>query len=504
MKSLLRRDLPIAVLAAAACLAGSAGAAPAPQKTKGAAKAYSIRIAVPNQPAGGTTAVSAPPDAVALGGSFSYPADGSVVTTEAVSASASTDTGVKAAQGTATSEVDTLSLFGGEITALQVTVRGVSSAGPEGSAGNARTSAVQGLVILGQPVTPAPNLQIPLADWGTAVVLEQALDQSAPQGKTSARTTVAGLDIRLTQAHGGLPAGSQVTVAYAEASAQAEAAPPPAPPPPPPPSTTPTQPNPPPPPPATPAPSAGKTPTHAPEPRPSPFGPRSIEPVPKHGVIKLTAGPYVFPVFGPVSFTDTFGAFRADTGWHHGDDIFAPLGAPVLAAAKGVVFSVGWNTLGGNRLWLSDRQGNQFYYAHLSAYSPLAVNGARVNAGDVLGFVGNTGDAINTPYHLHFEIHPVSLLGKGYDGVIDPTSYLESWERLRNLAFSGGVAPTTVASIGKAQSTAPEPGAVLLNVADISTVAGLDPAAIKEALAAGEDLAVGESQAALLGLHERN
>jgi peptidase M23-like protein len=175
----------------------------------------------------------------------------------------------------------------------------------------------------------------------------------------------------------------------------------------------------------------------------------------------------------------------------------------VLAAAKGVVFSVGWTTLGGKRLWLADRQGNQFYYAHLSAYSPLAVNGARVNAGDVLGFVGNTGDAITTPYHLHFEIHPVSLLGKGYDGVIDPTPYLMAWEHLHNLSFSGGVDSSTVASIGKTKSPAPEPGAVLLQVADISTVAGLDPAAIKQALAAGKDLAAGESQAALLGLHDR-
>ena len=174
------------------------------------------------------------------------------------------------------------------------------------------------------------------------------------------------------------------------------------------------------------------------------------------------------------------------TGWHHGDDIFAPLGAPVLAVAKGVVFSVGWNTLGGNRLWLEDRQGNQFYYAHLSAFSPLAVNGARVNAGDVLGFVGNTGEAITTPYHLHFEIHPVSLLGKGYDGVIDPTRYLNSWHHLRNLAFSGGVTTKSVASIGKTKSAAPEPGAVLLKVADISTVAGLDPVAIRRALAAGQ------------------
>jgi murein DD-endopeptidase MepM/ murein hydrolase activator NlpD len=486
MKSLLRRDLPIAVLAAAACLAGSAGAAPAPQKTQGGAKAYSIRIAVPNQPAGGTTAVSAPPDAVALGGSFSYPADGSVVTTEAVSASASTDTGVKAAQGTATSEVDTLSLFGGEITALQVSVRAASSAGPEGSAGNARTSALQDLVVLGQPVTPAPNLQIPLADWGTAVVLEQALDQTAPQRKTSARTTVAGLDIRLTQAHGGLPAGSQVTVAYAEASAQAEAAPPPAPPPPPSPSTTPTQPNPPPPPPATPAPSSGKTPTHAPEPKPSPFGSRPIQPVPKHGVIKLTAGPYVFPVFGPVSFTDTFGAFRADTGWHHGDDIFAPLGAPVLAVADGTVFSVGWNDVGGWRLWLRDTQGNEFYYAHLSAYTALAVDGRRVHAGDVLAFVGNTGDAATTPFHLHFEIHPVSLLFLGYDGAVNPTQYLDAWKRLEDIRIRGAVPFSLLPAA--AVSNAPTPGAILLGSSDISTANGLDPGSLRRAMNATRPL----------------
>jgi len=74
------------------------------------------------------------------------------------------------------------------------------------------------------------------------------------------------------------------------------------------------------------------------------------------------------------------------------------MGTPILAVADGTVFSVGWNTLGGNRLWLRDKDGNTFYYAHLSAYSPLAVNGLRVKAGAVLGFVGNTGDAITTPY----------------------------------------------------------------------------------------------------------
>ena len=146
----------------------------------------------------------------------------------------------------------------------------------------------------------------------------------------------------------------------------------------------------------------------------------------------LSPDGYVFPVYGPSSFTDTFGAPRAGVGWHHGEDIFAPLGAPLLAVADGTIFSVGWNDLGGYRLWLRDRQGNQFYYAHLSAFSPLAVDGNEVKAGAVVGFVGNTGDAQTTPYHLHFEIHPVGLLPLGYDGVVNPMPYL-----LR-LAAAGG------------------------------------------------------------------
>jgi len=108
---------------------------------------------------------------------------------------------------------------------------------------------------------------------------------------------------------------------------------------------------------------------------------------------RLTAGHYVFPVYGDSAYADTFGAPRADVAWHHGDDIFAPLGAPVLAVADGTVFSVGWNQIGGWRLWLRDLAGNEFYYAHLSAYSPYALNNVQVRAGTVLGFVGDTGDA---------------------------------------------------------------------------------------------------------------
>ena len=63
-----------------------------------------------------------------------------------------------------------------------------------------------------------------------------------------------------------------------------------------------------------------------------------------------------------------------------------------------------WNTIGGYRFWLFDKYGNAFYHAHLSAFAPLAQDGARVHQGDVIGFVGHTGDAQGTPDHLHFEV----------------------------------------------------------------------------------------------------
>jgi hypothetical protein len=181
-----------------------------------------------------------------------------------------------------------------------------------------------------------------------------------------------------------------------------------------------------------------------------------------------------------VGYGDTFGAPRGDVpgGWHHGDDIFAPLGAPLLAVADGVVFSVGPNRIGGNRLWLQDLAGNQFYYAHLSAYTPLARNGTHVHAGDVLGFVGNTGDASGGAYHLHFEVHPASLLFLGYDGAVDPTPYLDAWRHLKDVRFPTGVAwaPQPLRSLLQPA------GAMLIQSIDISTASGLDPSSLEKAL----------------------
>ncbi len=149
----------------------------------------------------------------------------------------------------------------------------------------------------------------------------------------------------------------------------------------------------------------------------------------------LGQGAYVFPVVGVSGYGDSYGAFRGDVHgkWHHGDDIFAALGAPVVAVANGTINRVGWHKRGGWRLWVRDAAANQFYYAHLSGYAPRVFHTRHVRAGDVLGFVGNTGDAFASPPHLHFEVHPHQLLRLRYDGAVNPTTYLNSWSRMRSV-----------------------------------------------------------------------
>jgi murein DD-endopeptidase MepM/ murein hydrolase activator NlpD len=141
---------------------------------------------------------------------------------------------------------------------------------------------------------------------------------------------------------------------------------------------------------------------------------------------------YVFPIDGGASYVDTYGAGRNDVydGWHHGDDLFAPLGTPVVAVSRGTLGLVGWNELGGWRVWLTDRKGNSFYYAHLAGYARWILTHRNVRAGQVIGFLGRTGDAFTTEPHLHFEIHPhqPAYVKLGYDGAVDPTTYLQKWK----------------------------------------------------------------------------
>jgi murein DD-endopeptidase MepM/ murein hydrolase activator NlpD len=442
---------PLAALILLAAASADAGSQPA-AAAGATARAQAIRVDVPGQPGGATPAVSAPTDQVLFSGGFSYGEDPTthapIVSTGSANASASASSDVDA-NASAAAEVNNLNVFGGEITATSIVAQAHATARPGVAKGDNTGTAVNGLVALGQPVTSGT---VALADWGSLTVVAGAGSGSPATGYHG---NVTALGIRLTADHGGLPAGTTILVGYAEVAAQAAAAPPP---------QKPKE------------PKGKKAPKTAPPEQTPGFPVRQ----PPQVTPKLTAGGYVFPVYGPSSFIDTFGAPRSDVsgGWHHGDDIFAPLGAPILAVAAGTVFSVGWNDVGGNRLWLRDGQGNLFYYAHLSAFTPLAVNGNKVNAGDVLGFVGNTGDAQGTPTHLHFEIHPVGLIGLGYDGAVDPTSYLLAWKHLQDVSFEGGDAWAPQHSLGNA----PKPGAILLNATDISTADGLVPGSLERAI----------------------
>ncbi len=142
---------------------------------------------------------------------------------------------------------------------------------------------------------------------------------------------------------------------------------------------------------------------------------------------------------------------------HHGIDIFAPRGTPVLAATDGVVRSVSPNNLGGNVVWLNDERRNQsLYYAHLDSHAVHA--GQRVRVGDTLGFVGNTGNARTTAPHLHFGIYrrgrgPIDPLAHVRLIASDPPPILADTARLGQLGVTR-VANVTLREAPHASSSA--------------------------------------------------
>ena len=111
------------------------------------------------------------------------------------------------------------------------------------------------------------------------------------------------------------------------------------------------------------------------------------------------------PVAGvsPRRMTDTWGAARSDGRRHEGIDIFAPRGTAVLSTTEGVA-TPGNNNLGGKVMWVLGPGGERHYYAHLDSWADLE-SGSWVHIGDTLGFVGNSGNAITTPPHLHYGIY---------------------------------------------------------------------------------------------------
>lgn len=107
------------------------------------------------------------------------------------------------------------------------------------------------------------------------------------------------------------------------------------------------------------------------------------------------------PVQGRAKVMNDWGFPRSGGRFHEGNDLFAPRGTPAVAVVSGsVTQSVG--RLGGNQVKLLGDDGVAYYYTHLDAFGARG----RVAAGDVIGTVGNTGNAAGGPTHVHFELHP--------------------------------------------------------------------------------------------------
>jgi murein DD-endopeptidase MepM/ murein hydrolase activator NlpD len=173
---------------------------------------------------------------------------------------------------------------------------------------------------------------------------------------------------------------------------------------------------------------------------------RKAPPTPASKLRELsTKGGYAFPVLmGKHRYSNDWGAARQNTGAHEGNDIFAPAGTPVLAVTGGTLRRVGTARVPGNRLYLYSDRGDYYFYGHLSSFEADARSGKRVKAGEVLGYVGSTGDAEPTPPHVHFEVHP------GGGAPVNPYPFLRAWEKKRDVPTAawlesyGGARPGTL------------------------------------------------------------
>jgi Peptidase family M23 len=160
-----------------------------------------------------------------------------------------------------------------------------------------------------------------------------------------------------------------------------------------------------------------------------------------------TTKPIIFPVLGAAHYVDDFGDPRPG-GRHQGIDIMAAKKVPALAAEAGKVKFWTTSRSAGCMLYLYGASGTTYYYIHLNndltrgddnrgncvagtAYAPRLKDGAKVAAGQPVGFVGDSGDADGVHAHLHFEVHPGG--GKAVDGY----PYLQTAQHLLFAARKG-------------------------------------------------------------------
>jgi len=130
------------------------------------------------------------------------------------------------------------------------------------------------------------------------------------------------------------------------------------------------------------------------------------------------------PVDGvsPADLADSWGDAREDGRHHQGIDIFAPRGTPVRSTTDGVIEYKGMRGLGGRIVDVTGPGGYRHYYAHLEDWAEQK-EGDWVAAGEVIGLVGNSGNAAISPTHLHYGIYAPS------GEAIDPYPLLRRGER---------------------------------------------------------------------------
>ena len=178
---------------------------------------------------------------------------------------------------------------------------------------------------------------------------------------------------------------------------------------------------------------------------------------------KAVPAKIIFPVVGPTTYIDDFGAPRGQ-GPHQGNDIMAPRKALAVAAEPGKVKFWTTSAAAGCMLYLYGDSGTMYLYIHLNndlgiandnrgkcvagvAYAKGLKSGARVQAGQQVGFVGDSGDANGTP-HLHFEVHPNG------GGAVSPYPYLQKAQHLLFSAVAGS--PFALSLTGTVIAATPE------------------------------------------------
>ncbi len=358
----------------------------------------------------------------------------------------------------AAATLDDVSLFGGRITAARVDLLASASATRTALASGTEESSIDGLAVDGRPVA-LEDLPLTIDGLGTL----SALADDTRHAGHAVETRLSGLRVELSADWNDLPAGADIVVGELAVSADTGVArdllpvakPSAAP------TTIPK---------AKPTTSTGDAAAGAggtaggsggssgsggsggssgtstaggsagsydPSPMPTPG------PVDAKGLLRFTGA--VFPVKGKYWYSDDFGVLMASGEHHTGIDIFALKRTPLVAVQNGTIEELRWRSLGGNSLHLVNEEGDYFYYAHLDHYGAGITNGTRVTAGQVIGYVGNTGNARTTAPHCHFEVHP------GGGGPVSPFPYLEEWR---------GAKPIKLAPAGAASSPEASPSGV--------------------------------------------